>query len=269
MPKQLAGLRWLVCRSNWLVCAGWFAEETGWFADARARGVLAGLPYTRTIQGRPGRRLISTRSGSSRAPTPPAKVIHISTGTTPPSPRPPPLYRRHQSISLLGSDRTGRPRRRARHPSPAATPPVFACTYPDRLATRVLLHFHRAATRHARLAPVGGAARQAPDDRRHGDAGRLRLRDTAPEVGEGGAHSGLVEKADLGRRASGCPGGRVRTGAQSATRPASPAPIGHIVRRSRPPALPGAGVPPRSGGALLDRLSGLAGARKRGRPLKS
>ena len=46
---------------------------------------------------------------------------------------------------------------------------------------RNLLHFHRAATRHARLAPVGGAARRAPDDRRHGAAGHLRLRDTAPK----------------------------------------------------------------------------------------
>ena len=32
---------------------------------------------------------------------------------------------------------------------------------------------------------VGGAARRAPDGRRHGGAGHLRLRDTAPEVGEG------------------------------------------------------------------------------------
>ena len=38
---------------------------------------------------------------------------------------------------------------------------------------------------HARLAPVGGAARRAPDDRRHGGVGHLCLRDTAPEVGEG------------------------------------------------------------------------------------
>ena len=31
---------------------------------------------------------------------------------------------------------------------------------------------------------MGGAARRAPGTRRHGDAGRLRLRDTTPKVGE-------------------------------------------------------------------------------------
>ena len=35
------------------------------------------------------------------------------------------------------------------------------------------------------MAPVDGAARRAPDARRHGGAGHLRLRGTTPEVGEG------------------------------------------------------------------------------------
>ena len=47
---------------------------------------------------------------------------------------------------------------------------------------RTLLPFDRTATRHARLAPVGGAVRRAPDDRRHFDAGHLRLHDTAPKL---------------------------------------------------------------------------------------
>ena len=46
---------------------------------------------------------------------------------------------------------------------------------------RDLLHFHRAATHHARLAPVSGAARRAPDDRQHGDARASSLARHDPE----------------------------------------------------------------------------------------
>ena len=69
-------------------------------------------------------------------------------------------------------------------------PLIFACTIRTGWR-RCLLHFHRAATRHARLAPVGGAARRAPDAHRHGDAGHVRLRDTTLEVGEGGESRAL------------------------------------------------------------------------------
>ena len=111
---------------------------------------------------------------------------------------------------------------RARHPPPAATPPIFACaTGPG--TTR---------PRHAHLAPVGRAARRAPDARRHGDAGHLRLRDTAPEVGEGEAVTVLVAGAvTLASRPVSCAGAAGR-------------------------ALPGGWIPLRSCGAFLGRRSG-------------
>ena len=114
--------------------------------------------------------------------TPPAKVIHISTRPTHPLPQTPTPVYRHQSLYLIWGRTGGGRALRARHPQPAAMPPIFACTTgrPRGCSTS-----DERLRPHARLAPVGGAARRAPDDRRHGDAGHLRLRDTAPEVGEG------------------------------------------------------------------------------------
>ena len=133
----------------------------------------------------------------------PARVIHIRRSyphytqpNSPPPPGPPtPVYRR-QSLSLTCGEAgqghaTGlatrdlqrRPRSSLARPGPAGNAP--APLPPSGYSSRS-------------SGTVDGAARRAPDARRHGGAGQLRLRGTASKVGERESCSGLGVSAAPG-----------------------------------------------------------------------
>ena len=104
----MAGLRWRVCRRRWRVCR-----------RACARGHFGGFAVILDYPGSAGSAGALTLTRES--------YPHIHKQSHPLPQTPTPVYRR-QSFSLIW-DRTGGVRAlRARHPQPAATPPVFACT---------------------------------------------------------------------------------------------------------------------------------------------
>ena len=144
-------MRWRVCRSRWRVCR-----------RARAGGHFGGFAVITRLQALPRLpRFRLRRSGSSRAHAPPgeshphsAKLSTLYTTKLTPSPRTPhPCFTATTSLYLsLGGKPDGA--------TPPGSPPVICSDAPGlrlhgpgRLAMR-LLPFHRAATRHARLAPL-------------------------------------------------------------------------------------------------------------------
>ena len=187
----MAGLRWRVCRSRWRVCR-----------RARAGGHFGGFAVITRLQALPRLpRFRLRRSGSSRAHAPPgeshphsAKLSTLYTTKLTPSPRTPhPCFTATTSLYLsLGGKPDGA--------TPPGSPPVNLQRRPRSSLARP----GPAGNAPAPLPPSGyssrssgtvdGAARRAPDARRHGEAGRLRLRDTAPEVGEGQQARGGSER---------------------------------------------------------------------------
>ena len=144
-------MRWRVCRSRWRVCR-----------RARAGGHFGGFAVITRLQALPRLpRFRLRRSGSSRAHAPPgeshphsAKLSTLYTTKLTPSPRTPhPCFTATTSLYLsLGGKPDGA--------TPPGSPPVICSDAPGlrlhgpgRLAMR-LLPFHRAVTRHARLAPL-------------------------------------------------------------------------------------------------------------------
>ena len=144
-------MRWRVCRSRWRVCR-----------RARAGGHFGGFAVITRLQALPRLpRFRLRRSGSSRAHAPPgeshphsAKLSTLYTTKLTPSPRTPhPCFTATTSLylSLVGKPDGA---------TPPGSPPVICSDAPGlrlhgpgRLAMR-LLPFHRAVTRHARLAPL-------------------------------------------------------------------------------------------------------------------
>ena len=191
-------MRWIVCRSKWIVCRRARGGHFGLFAVYLELSEAIGTPTLSTLAIR-----IITRRALRLSTF--AGLIHISTSKLTPAPQtphprlPPPVFR-----SLFRPDRRGHALR-ARHLQPVAMPLIFACAIRTGLATRPApLPPNGHSTTRGRHR-FGGAARQAHDDRRHGDAGHLRLRDTAPEVGEGGARSGIGRERTLGAARRGVP----------------------------------------------------------------
>ena len=135
---------------------------------------------------------LTRRSGSARAHPTRESYPHIHKANSPPPPNPLPRLPPPVFISHLGPDRRG--------PRSPGSPPATCCRAPD-------LRLHGPDWRATAAAPLrlngysprssgtgDGAARRAPDARRHGGAGHLRLRDTAPEVGEGQQARGGSER---------------------------------------------------------------------------
>lgn len=166
--------------AGWAICAGPFAVASGPFADARdAWEVLGHLPYTRIYPGAAGATMRS-RPGTKSYP----QISELSTVSTTPSPGPPPPLPPPPFLSEPSRTRTGRSR--------AAGSPPITCSHVPRSSL-------------ARSGPAGDAACSPSTERllvtrgwhrlwsrvraHHetttSEAGHLRLRDTAPEVGEG------------------------------------------------------------------------------------